>query len=149
MSDITRDSSLIWAENEDNPDYKLVTINAANEGFQSKMGRNVGSYFLTQFTQKLGENIGNNNNKRFLNEILDDIQEELHNDGKQLMVKTFNNKTEYIKFEMNKRNIRPQRLMIEGDEIPLMEIGTIQTSDMQASMEVSVEKEENDGLETK
>ena len=34
---------------------------------------------------------------------MDEIQEELHDDGKQLLVKTFNNKTEFIKFRENKQ----------------------------------------------
>lgn len=48
------------------------------------------------------DNVSNNGNDKFLYEILDDIQEDLHKRGKQLMVKTFNNKTEYIKFVENK-----------------------------------------------
>ena len=99
---VTRANTLVWAKDEDNPDYRLVVINAANEGFQSKMSLSKGSYVITQLTQRLGDNIGNDNNKRFLNEILGDIQEDLHHSGKQLMVKTFNNKTEYIKFVKNK-----------------------------------------------
>ncbi len=89
---------MIWAQNEDNPDYKLVIINAANDGFQSKLNSIYGSYVITQFTRKLEENIKEKNNQKFLNEILEDVQEDLHQKGKQLMVKTFNNKTEYIKF---------------------------------------------------
>ena len=93
VTDIYGRASLVWAGNEDNPDYKLVVINAANQGFQSKINTVTGSYVITQLSQKVIEN-----NDRFLNEILDDIQEELHGNGKQLMVKTFNNKTEFIKF---------------------------------------------------
>ena len=45
-----------------------------------------------------------------MNEILDDIQEDLHERGKQLMVKTFNNKTEKIKFLQNKSNQNNQNM---------------------------------------
>ena len=39
-------------------------------------------------------------------EILETIQEDLHdNDTEQLMTKTFNNLTEYIKFDVNPPNI--------------------------------------------
>eukprot|EP01084_Bolivina_argentea_P217000 368502_1 len=102
IHDIVPSNSLMWAENEDNPDFKLVIINSSNHGFQSKMRVDTGSYVITKLTQQLGENIMHNNNKQFLNEILDDIQEVLHDKGKQLMVKIFNNKTEYIKFKINK-----------------------------------------------
>ena len=95
--DIMRAGSLIWAYNEHNPDYKLVVINAANNGFQSKMRSDTGSYVITQFTQRLEDNIDGNNDK-YLNETLDEIQEDLHEKGKQLITKTFNNKTEKIKF---------------------------------------------------
>ena len=110
---IHRSSSLIWARNEDNPDYKLVIVNAANEGFQSKINTRNGSYVIAKFTEKLGENIKNND--FFLHEILDDVQEELHDImGKQLMSKTFYNRTEYIKFEKNMNGLIADK--IDGDE---------------------------------
>ena len=99
LDSIHRSNSLIWAQDEYNPDFQLVTINAANEGFQSKMSSVKGSYVIQQFTEKIGSNLKNNN--YFLQEILDDIQEDLHNKGKQLMIQTFNNKTEFIKFLPN------------------------------------------------
>ena len=98
VADIEEEQSILWFRDEDNPDYKLVTINAANEGFQSKMRSDTGSYVITALISKLYDNIYHNKNRQFLNEILDEIQEDLHARGKQLMVKTFNNKTEYIKF---------------------------------------------------
>ena len=58
------------------------------------MGR---KHFLEHGINSVSLCIFNNNNK-FLNQILDEIQENLHSSGKQLMVKTFNNKTENIKF---------------------------------------------------
>ena len=89
------------AYDEDNPDFRLVTIMAANEGFQSKMRSDTGSYVITHFIDGVRDNIYNNNNDKFLMDILEEIQEDLHNQGKQLMVKTFNNKTEYVKFGFN------------------------------------------------
>ena len=84
-------------------DFKLVVINAANDGFQSKMNTATGSYVITRFVKKIRKNVFEGHNKRFLHEILDDIQENLHDLGKQLMVKTYNNKTEWIKFVKNER----------------------------------------------
>ena len=80
-----------------------MVINAANDGFQSKMNTATGSYVITRFVKGVRKNVFEGNNKRFLHEILDDIQENLHDLGKQLMVKTYNNKTEWIKFVVNKR----------------------------------------------
>ena len=47
------------------------------------------------------ENIFDKNNKKWLNKILIEIQDNLHERGKQLITKTFNNHTEYIKFYPN------------------------------------------------
>ena len=35
-------SSVIWARDEHNPDYRLITINAANSGFQSELSSETG-----------------------------------------------------------------------------------------------------------
>ena len=102
LKSIHGENSDLWLRNEVNPDFKLITIHAANEGFQSKMCSVTGSYVVTSFTEKLRENIIDNNNKRFLFEICSDIQTELHNKGKQHTVNTFNDNTQYIKFLENK-----------------------------------------------
>eukprot|EP01084_Bolivina_argentea_P099205 178331_1 len=95
---VEEDTSVIWARDEDNPDYKLVKIHAANEGFQSKMDCESGSYVITAFTNKTIDNIMVWNNSRNLRKIFDGIQEELHQKGKQLMENVYNNKTGNIKF---------------------------------------------------
>ena len=82
-----------------------MLINAANEGFQSKMRTDTGSYVTAEICHRVGLNIDKKHNKKFLHEILDEIQEDLHAKGKQLMVKQFNNKTAWIKFKEN----RPER----------------------------------------
>ena len=109
---ITRDETLVWASQEKNPDFKLVVIHAANDGFQSKMNTVSGSYVIGAFVKGLRENVFKNGNKKFLHEILCDIQEDLHDLGKQLMVKTFNNKTEWIKFVKNKRGIKRNKMSL-------------------------------------
>ena len=110
LNDISRQDSLIWARDEDNPDFRLVTVHAANEGFQSKMSSVTGSYVIIQFIEKLQDNISKNN-QLFLKHILSDIQEDLHNKGKQLMTKTFNNKTEYIKF------VARDKVLLKGNNV--------------------------------
>ena len=77
----------IWARDEDNPDHRLVVINAANPGFQSKMRTDTGSYVITHFIDGLKDNIFKNKNKLFINDILSDIQHSLHKEGKQLVEK--------------------------------------------------------------
>ena len=116
---IASQASQIWMYGEDNPDFQLVTINAANDGFQSKMSVETGSYVITQFVDgirnnlfmdknikgidRIKNNIYRKHNDQFLYQILNKIQDDLHQLGKQLMVKTFNNNTEFIKFEVNNR----------------------------------------------
>ena len=101
MIDMGRATTVQWARDEKNPDYQLAVINAANEGFQSKLDTQRGSYVITEFTEKLRENMNDKNNKRFLFEIFEKIQSDLHDKGKQLPENTFNNGTRYIKFYKN------------------------------------------------
>ena len=114
VSDERRDSGK-WYYGENNPDFKLFIINAANKQFQSKMSIATGSYVITQLTQLLMDNI-TDNNKKFLQEILRTIQDYLHNRGKQLIEFTANNGTGYIKFTVNTREneyfkkIKPQNI---------------------------------------
>ena len=78
-----------------------------------------GSYVITQITERLRRNI-NGNNDKYLNEILDEIQEHLHERGKQLMVKIFNNKTEKIKFyrrELDVKNMNIDKANANNEDI--------------------------------
>ena len=100
-----RVESVIWARDEDNPDYRLMVVNAANSGFQSKMSCETGSYVVQQLMQRLEDNIINNNNKDFLFKILSSIQNELHDSGKQLLTYSCNNNTGYIKFSINDNDL--------------------------------------------
>eukprot|EP01084_Bolivina_argentea_P054548 100035_1 len=87
-----------WNQNEHNPDYKLCTVFASNQGYQAKMNTVMGSYLTAEFVKKMITNITVSKNKYFLFNILDEIQAELHSKGKQLGVNTYNNNTRYIKF---------------------------------------------------
>ena len=127
VTDIIRAETEIWMYGEDNPDARLVTINAANHGFQSKMSIETGSYVITKFVEgirnnlngvhgidRLKQNIYRKQNDKFMYEILNKIQEDLHDkQGKQLMVYTFNNKTEFIKFE--KKNHHKLEILIDEE----------------------------------
>eukprot|EP01084_Bolivina_argentea_P020176 37537_1 len=91
----------IWARDEVNPDFRLCLIHASNEGYQSKLNTQSGSYVVTQFIERINSNIDEDNNKKFLFQICNDIQSELHRIGKQLPEYKFNNGTEYVKFVRN------------------------------------------------
>eukprot|EP01084_Bolivina_argentea_P051917 95424_1 len=92
-----------WKGNEHNPDYKLCTINAANEGYIAKMNVLDGSYLIYNIVKKMTQN--NNNNKQvFFGEMIDEIDDLLHATGKQKIIATFNNQTRHLKFEMNEHN---------------------------------------------
>ena len=95
------EDSAQWHLGEENPDYQLLQINAANPGFQSKMSCETGSYTIEQLVNKLRENIFDNHNDKFVGDILKEIQKNLHDTGKQLLTYTPNNGTEFVKFERN------------------------------------------------
>eukprot|EP01084_Bolivina_argentea_P175536 303955_1 len=87
-----------WNRGENNPDFRLIKISAANLGFQAKMNSVNGSYLIAQFVERLMDNIVNGN-KLFIGEIMDKIQTDLHdNKEKQQTVHTFNNETQFVRF---------------------------------------------------
>ena len=55
-----------------------------------------GSYL----TKRLSEKLRSNYKDKHLGEICEELQHELYEDKKQLMVNVFNNRTQYIKFKM-------------------------------------------------
>eukprot|EP01083_Nonionella_stella_P071698 192737_1 len=88
----------IWSADQHNPDFKLVTIHAANLGFKAKMDCTFGSYLTKTFVDKMHGNF-NQKTKLFFGEIMDNLQNELHKAGKQQTVNTFNNHTRYLRFQ--------------------------------------------------
>eukprot|EP01084_Bolivina_argentea_P233266 392938_1 len=124
-----------WLRGEDNPDFQLVTVHAANEGFQSKMNSETGSYVIAGLIQKLTKNITQNNNEKFLFRILDEIQEELHSGSKQHTVNTFNDGTRYIKFMTSTSGT----LYEENNEIELMEL--LDKNEVDANIDVDKSNE--------
>eukprot|EP01084_Bolivina_argentea_P089569 161594_1 len=106
----------VWKNNEVNPDYLLSVIHAANEGFESKMSKNKGSYLIREFITKNLENIRKNKSK-CLGDIFDEIQFDLHQRGKQQIVATFHNKMRGI---VLKKRAKTQYLT--SDEQNLVEL---------------------------
>ena len=95
-----------WTTSTPNPDYKLAVINSANIGFQAKMrGDEVGSFFIYLFTKKIMESI-KAHDRRNLGELTDEIQEILHERGKQLPECIFYNGTRNLRLEIKKERIR-------------------------------------------
>ena len=90
-----------WTKSKKNPDYNLVLIHAANSGFVAKMQESeVGSYLTYFFAKKVKDNIVDHGRKG-LAEILTDIQNLLHDHGKQQIRKEYYNNTMNLKIEVN------------------------------------------------
>ena len=97
-----------WTTDTKNPDYKLTVINSANIGFQAKMRRDeIGSLLIYLFTRKLKRNIENHEN-RVLADIMDDIQDELHDAGEQQIQSIFNNGTDHLILRINSSGDMPE-----------------------------------------
>ena len=102
LESISKETEVTWARNECNPDHKLGIISAANKGFQSKMDSRKGSYMTRKFIEKMLYDFENRTgvDTYFLHEIMDEIQQELEEEGKQLIETKYNNKTQYVKFKV-------------------------------------------------
>eukprot|EP01084_Bolivina_argentea_P251185 421189_1 len=95
----------IWKKDQQNPDFKVSLIHAANEGFQSKMNSIDGSYLVYQFVKRMIDNFKKDKEKElYFGEIIDDIQQYLHGEGKQQIKATYNNFSRYLKFRSNRCN---------------------------------------------
>ena len=91
-----------WTLDSPNPDYKLVEIHAANIGFQAKCNFINGSYLIHRFTEKLQQDIIKKDyDKKSLGTIFEEIQNELHDKGRQQTINTFNNNTRHLIFKKN------------------------------------------------
>eukprot|EP01083_Nonionella_stella_P219633 786576_1 len=111
-SDIER-GDVVWGVNTRSVDYRLVTINAANPGYQSKLNIKIGSYMICGFIDRMCQDLGANNgeNARFIAEIMDEVQQELEQKGKQHIVATYRDFTRFIRFKKSDKvhNIRKRK----------------------------------------
>ena len=98
LKDISADNA--WTHTTKNPDYKLVQIHASNPGFQAKCCSSKGSYLIYEFTQKILDNLDQKQNKS-LTTICEEIQNKLHDLGKQQTTNVFNNGTGHLQFVKN------------------------------------------------
>eukprot|EP01083_Nonionella_stella_P295109 1002996_1 len=88
----------VWKNDQKNPDYLVSIIHAANEGFQAKMNCIDGSYLIYEFVKRIMDNVENDKNL-FLGEIVEGIQQYLHDEGTQQITPLFNNNTRYLRFK--------------------------------------------------
>ena len=93
-----------WTSSTKNPDYNMVTVFAANSGFVAKMNYN-GSYLVYYLTKAIKSNVERQQGKT-LAEILEDVQNKLHDHGKQQTVNTMNNHTRTLVFQKNIKDSR-------------------------------------------
>merc|ERR1712228_806835 len=98
------DENVKWGKDEKNPDHLVGCVNAANDGFVSRLDRRFGSLCIHRFYQKYSAIL--NAKKReipFIHQIFEEIQEELQFEGKQLPEAKWNDSTQYIVFKKNKK----------------------------------------------
>ena len=88
-----------WTSTTKNPDYDLVEVYAANSGFVAKMDYN-GSYLVYYLTMAIKNNVEKKLG-RTLAEILEIVQNHLHDLGRQQTVNILNNNTRTMVFKKN------------------------------------------------
>ena len=105
-----------WTSRSKNPDYNLIVVHGSNDGFVSKMNESeVGSYLTYSFAKAVKYRIEKKQRKG-LSELLTDIQNQLHDMGKQL-----------IKFNCynNTANMRIERAPSRGSYLKFNRIGDV------------------------
>lgn len=128
-----------WNKGEYNPDYLLCTIFAANAGFQAKMDALSGSYLITEFVDRMKENI-ESGNKLLLGQIFDNIQKHLHDKGKQLVEFKCNNGTRFVKLHVNNSNI-------DNNNMIQYEVDTNTNNNSNAVQMVPISNHQNKGYD--
>eukprot|EP01084_Bolivina_argentea_P033563 62070_1 len=98
-TDILLKHTNVWSLNEYNPDYKLVMAHTSHILPVNKYFDN-DSYFIFGFVSSMIENILQNKDQ-FLGDMLDNIQQKLHDAGKMHTTIQCNNHTRYLKFKKN------------------------------------------------
>ena len=81
----------------------MATINAANPGFTSRLNSEIGSLLIYKMYTKYMKALQYRSRRiawpmPFLHEVMDEIQTELQDEGKQLPVATYNDDTRYLTF---------------------------------------------------
>jgi len=92
-----------WVGQDFNPNHRLARVDAANEGFVSKLNLDTGSYVVHQFYEKYCDALANHSKPTpFISEMFTAIQDDLQAAGKQLPEAVWNADTKYLVFGKNK-----------------------------------------------
>ena len=101
----SRSPRISWTSKTKNPDYNLVAIHGSTDGYVSKMQETeVGSYLTYFFVKAVKMNI-ERQQKKGLTEILTDVQNALHDAGKQMIKFNCFNYTGNLRIEKNQNNV--------------------------------------------
>ena len=112
-----------WTSKTKNPDYKLAVVHGANDGYVSKMQHSdIGSYLTYCFTKMVKERIEKKQRKG-LSELLVNIQDALHDKGKQMIKFSCFNQTGSLLIERGAVLERRSLLLVNiQDEPPVIEM---------------------------
>jgi len=136
----------LWKHGELNPDHRLAVLNAANEGFQSKMTADIGSYVIHGFWRRATALLKEKGEIPRIGKIFAEIQNDL-GAWKQMPVFEWNNDTENVVFKPRSRlasNGDATKTVSAGDEA-----GDVQMAEIileSGDVEI-VEEEAADGAE--
>ena len=100
LDDVQNLTGNVWTSKTKNPDYNLVIVKAANSGFAAKFNNECGSYVVYFLTMAIRRNVEKRQG-RTLAEILEHVQNKLHDHGKQQTVNQTNNHTRTLVFKKN------------------------------------------------
>ena len=101
-----------WTKSTKNPDYNMIVVHGSNDGFVSKMNKSEkGSYLTYYFIKMVRERIEKKNRKGMY-ELLMEIQDVLHDKGKQMIKISCFNRARNLRIERgtNVRNYQPPTL---------------------------------------
>lgn len=88
-----------WNLENKNPDYNLMVVNGSNDGYVSKMKKTeIGSYLTYCFVKMVMRRIEYGQTTG-MQEMLKQIQNALHDKGKQLIEYQCNNNTDKLRIE--------------------------------------------------
>ena len=99
LEDVENMSVNRWTSSTKNPDYNLVLVHAANSGFVAKMNYK-GSYLVYVLARKIRANVEKRGGMG-LAEVLEDVQNLLHDAGRQQTVNQLNNNTRTLVLRKN------------------------------------------------
>merc|ERR1719491_2485339 len=95
----------LWKNGDLNPDYRLAVLNAANEGFQSKMNADVGSYVIHGFWRRAMALLKEKGEVPRLGKIFKEIQYDL---GKWKQFPVFNWNHDTANVVLKRRKLPPK-----------------------------------------